>query len=172
MLSKLILLISFFILAIFLGFAIWVGSRNVSPSPELSSDSQNEENSESNRTLNINPKPILDKKGVPDAQLQIKANSFLPLFDNMQFVPIYVIDEPIISNGSETQKGVAYTVCLTNDNPTIYLKRVFYGGANQKQLGNIIKHELVHAWFCRQGVQVGHDERFRKKFKEVGGFGN
>ena len=87
-------------------------------------------------------------------------------------VPVFIKDEPVLKTGSETQRGVAYTVCGLADKPVIYLKKAFYQRANQIQLTNILKHELVHAWFCRQGLRVGHDERFRKKFAEVGGIGN
>jgi hypothetical protein len=114
------------------------------------------------------PKPKFET----DAKLQKQSDALLKLFDNMPQVPVYLKDEPILKTGSETQKGVGYTVCEMNKTPVIYLKKVFYQKANQKQLTNILKHELVHAWFCRKGVRVGHDEQFRKKFKEVGGFGN
>ena len=89
----------------------------------------------------------------------------------MPSVPVYLTNEPIIKGGSKTEGGVAYNVGESK-NPTIYFKRAFYDKANHKQLVNIIKHELTHAWFCRQGVQAGHDPRFREKFTQVGGFGN
>ena len=114
------------------------------------------------------PKPDFET----DARLQIQANSLLKLFGNMPYVPVFIKDEPIIKTGSETQKGVAYTTCENKKDPTIFVKKIFYQKANEKQLTNILKHELVHAWFCRQGEIIGHDERFRKKFKEVGGIGN
>ena len=119
-------------------------------------------------TPTATPKPDYET----NAKLQIQANSLLKLFGNMPKVPVYIKDEPIIKTGSETQKGVAYTTCEDKKNPTIFVKKVFFQKANEKQLTNILKHELVHAWFCRQGEIIGHDERFRKKFKEVGGFGN
>lgn len=114
--------------------------------------------------------PKIDYETNP--KLQIQANSYLKLFDNMPQVPVYIKDEPIIKTGSETQKGVGYTLCESNNQPVIYLKKVFYQKANEKQLTNILKHELTHAYFCRQGIQAAHDERWRKKFREVGGFGN
>lgn len=107
-----------------------------------------------------------------DEKLQKQADEFLPLFDKMPSVPIFVKDEPVLKTGSETQKGVGYTLCESDNQPVIYLKKAFYQKANQKQLTNILKHELTHAYFCRQGIQAGHDERWRKKFKEVGGVGN
>jgi hypothetical protein len=106
-----------------------------------------------------------------DPALQTQADIVLPLFDNMPAVPIYLTDEPLLKTGSEKERGVAYTVC-THKKPAIFVKKGFYQKRNQKQLVNILKHELTHAWFCRQGIQAGHDERFRRKFKEVGGFGN
>lgn len=121
-------------------------------------------------TLTPTATPKLDYE--TNAKLQIQANSLLKLFGNMPQVPVYIKDEPIIKTGSETQKGVAYTTCENKKEPTIFVKKVFYQKANEKQLSNILKHELVHAWFCRQGEIIGHDERFRKKFKEIGGFGN
>lgn len=54
----------------------------------------------------------------------------------------------------------------------IYMKKVFYEKNNQKQIVNILKHELTHAWQCRRGGMRGHDAEFRKKFTEAGGFGN
>lgn len=135
-------------------------------SPNSTNNSQN--TATPTPTVTATPKPNFET----DAKLQNQANLLLKLFGNMPQVPVYIKDEPIIKTGSETQKGVGYTVCELNNNPTIYLKKVFYQKANQKQLTNILKHELVHAYFCRQGVKVGHDERWRKKFKEVGGFGN
>jgi predicted SprT family Zn-dependent metalloprotease len=89
----------------------------------------------------------------------------------MPSVPIYLKDEPIIKNGTNTEKGLAYTICESNK-PTIFIKKVFYQTKNQKQIDNVIKHELVHAYFCRQGVQVGHNKLWRDKFRSIGGFGN
>lgn len=131
-------------------------------------------NSNSNQTAN-NPanvnKSSLDNKTTKDLKLQSQSDSYLKLFDNMPSVPVFVRDEPILRTGSETQKGVAYADCL-NKQPTIYVKKIFYDKANPKMLTNILKHELTHAYFCRQGHQQGHDELWRKKFREVGGIGN
>jgi hypothetical protein len=105
-------------------------------------------------------------------KLQADANALIPLFDNMPPVSVYLKDEPIIKTGSNTERGVAYTQCEQHDNPTIFIKKDFYRKANRQQLVNILKHELTHAWLCRQRLMSGHDERFRRKFAEVGGFGN
>lgn len=107
-----------------------------------------------------------------DAKLQAQTDALLPLFGKMPRVSVYLKDEIVNKNGSETERGVAYTACENRNQPTIFIKKIFYQKANQKQLTNILKHELTHAYFCQQGTQAGHDERFRKKFKEVGGFGN
>ena len=107
-----------------------------------------------------------------DNKLQTNTNELLALFDNMPHVSVYIKDEPIIKSGSNTERGVAYTNCTDNNNPTIIVKKSFYEKANQKQLINILKHELTHSWLCRQQMMFGHDEMFRKKFKQVGGFGN
>ncbi len=104
--------------------------------------------------------------------LQTEADALLPLFDNMPPVPVYLKDEPVIKSGSNTERGVAYTNCESNEHPTIFVKKTFYQNANSKQLTNILKHELTHAWLCRQRQMSGHDEQFREKFREVGGFGN
>ncbi len=90
----------------------------------------------------------------------------------MPSVPIFIKDEPITKNGTNTERGVAYTVCENYENPTIFVKKVFYQKANRKQRVNILKHELTHAWFCRKRISAGHDAGFREKFKHVGGFGN
>lgn len=113
-----------------------------------------------------------NKKGEKNEKLQRQTDALTPLFGKMQNVPVFIVDEPILKSGTETQKGVAYTSCENKNEPTIFVKRDFYQKNNQKQLVNILKHELVHAWFCQQGTQAGHDERFRRKFTEVGGFGN
>ncbi len=113
-----------------------------------------------------------EHKGVRNPQLQSAVNKLLPLFRTMPKVDAYVVDEPIERTGSEVEKGVAYTTCSPSKIPVLYIKKTFYGRANGQQLTNILKHELTHAWFCTQGVQTGHDARFRAKFKEVGGFGN
>lgn len=142
-----------------------------------SSNTSNSANNSQN-VANSALSPTATKTATPpknfeaDEKLQKQSDALLNLFDKMPQVPVYIKDEPIIKNGSETQKGVGYTICEPNNQPVIYLKKIFYQKANQKQLTNILKHELVHAWFCRQGVKVGHDERWRKKFREVGGFGN
>lgn len=107
-----------------------------------------------------------------NAKLQADTDAILPLFDKMPPVPVYLKDEVINREGTNTERGVAYTTCENNNQPTIYMKKVFYEKANRKQLVNILKHELTHAWQCRQQYTWGHDEKFRKKFKQVGGFGN
>lgn len=113
------------------------------------------------------PKP----KGERNSKLQSDLDSLLPLFDKMRSVPIYLTNE-LIQKGEEGKEGgVAYNVC-ERDNPTIFMKRAFYDKGNRKQIVNILKHELTHAYFCRQGIQAGHDARFREKFTQVGGFGN
>lgn len=121
---------------------------------------------------NINTAKTPDKKTEKDIKLQAKSDSLLYLFDKMPSVPVYLVDEPIVRGGSNVEHGVAYTACENKNQPTIFVKKAFYEKRNEKQLVNILKHELVHAYFCRQGIQAEHDERFRKKFKEVGGFGN
>ena len=106
------------------------------------------------------------------AKLQTETDALLPLFGKMPQVPVFLKDEIINKQGSSTERGVAYTACENKNQPTIFVKKVFYEKTNRKQLVNILKHELTHAYFCRQGVQEGHDANFRKKFTEVGGFGN
>jgi hypothetical protein len=117
------------------------------------------------------PDPIWNDKVSKDFELQKKADSFLYLLDKMPQVPVFLKDEPILKNGTNTEKGLAYTIC-ESDKPTIFIKKDFYQQKNIKQLDNVLKHELVHAYFCRQGVQVGHDKLWRDKFTSIGGFGN
>lgn len=108
-----------------------------------------------------------------DEKLQNETNALLPLFDKMPTVPIFLTDEAITKSGGSTEKGVAFTDCDHNDQPSIFIKQTFYRKANQKQIVNILKHELTHAWLCRQHqMSVGHGPAFRQKFKQVGGFGN
>lgn len=113
-----------------------------------------------------------DKKLESNAKLQSQTDSLLYLFDKIPSVPIYLKDEPIIKNGTNVEHGVAYTSCGKEKSPIIYIKKIFYETANQKQLVNILKHELTHAWQCKKGIMSGHDAEFRRKFAEVGGFGN
>jgi hypothetical protein len=107
-----------------------------------------------------------------DDNLQAEADALLPLFDNMPPVPVYLKDEPFLKTGTNTEKGAAYTHCYSRELPTIFVKKIFYQKTNRKQLVNLLKHELTHAWLCRQQLMSGHDANFRKKFKQVGGFGN
>jgi hypothetical protein len=104
--------------------------------------------------------------------LQAETDALLPLFDEMPPVPVFLRDEPVLKSGTSIESGVAYTNCENHDNPTIFIKKIFYEKTNRKQLVNILKHELTHAWLCRQNLMSGHDERFQRKFTAVGGFGN
>ncbi len=132
------------------------------------------------RAANILPTPIPTaavKVETPQnfersAKLQTETDALLPLFGKMPQVPAFLKDEVINKEGSNTERGVAYTTCENKNQPTIFVKKVFFEKAPRKQIVNILKHELTHAWQCRQSMMWGHDERFRKKFKEVGGFGN
>ena len=113
------------------------------------------------------------KKFEKSKKLQAESDALLPLFDKMPFVPVYLSDELIEKEGSNIEKGVAYTTCESSQSPEIMMKKSFFQKANHKQLINILKHELTHAWLCRQNkMSVGHGEPFQKKFKQVGGFGN
>jgi hypothetical protein len=115
---------------------------------------------------------VPDFRGQRDAALQAEADRIAPLLGRMPRVGVFVVDEPIEKKGGETERGVAYTTCTPDKRPTVFLKKAFREKANDKQLVNILKHEMTHAWFCSQGVQTGHDARFRAKFREIGGFGN
>ena len=107
-----------------------------------------------------------------DLKLQGQTDRLVKLFGNMPLVPVYLTDEIIDKEGTNTERGVAHTTCSEKGKPEIFVKNVFYEKANQKQLINILKHELTHAWQCRQDLTWGHDERFYKKFRSVGGIGN
>jgi len=107
-----------------------------------------------------------------DQKLQSETDALLPLFDNMPSVPVYLKDEPVLKAGTNVDTGLAYTHCFGQERPAIFFKKVFYQKNNRKQIVNALKHELTHAWLCRQGVMSGHDARFYKKFRQVGGIGN
>ena len=107
-----------------------------------------------------------------DFVLQARADALLSLFDAMPPVPVYVTERPIAPAGDSTARGVAYTECAGHETPSIVVKKSFYRKTNRRQVDNILKHELTHAWLCRQRLMSGHDERFRRKFEAVGGFGN
>jgi SprT-like family len=118
------------------------------------------------------PSPDPDQDLEHDAKLQADADSLLPLFDKMQPVPVYLKDELVQRAGTNTERGAAYTQCYEDVRPVIYFKKIYYRKASRKQLINALKHELTHAFLCRQHLMNGHDARFRQKFKQVGGFGN
>jgi len=107
-----------------------------------------------------------------DNNLQAESDALLSLFDAMPPVPVYLKDEPMLKTGTNTETGAAYTHCYSQEFPTIFVKKIFYQKANRKQLVNLLKHEMTHAWLCRQQLMSGHDENFRRKFKQIGGFGN
>jgi len=119
-----------------------------------------------------NSQNTISKKIERNSKLQSQADSLLFHFDRMLPVPVYLIDEPILKGGTNVENGVAYTDCGKNKTPEIFIKKVFYDKGNQKQIINILKHELTHAWQCRRGGMRGHDTEFRKKFTEAAGFGN
>jgi hypothetical protein len=112
------------------------------------------------------------EKTEQNEKLQAEADALLPLFDEMPPVTVSITDAPVLKSGSSIETGVAYTICEKKNQPDIFVKKVFYEKANRKQIVNILKHELTHAWQCRGEMMWGHDARFRKKFEEVGGFGN
>jgi len=113
-----------------------------------------------------------DHKGVRDSKIQAEADRITPLFGSMPKVAVFVVDEPIQPKNIAVEPGVAYTTCSPGKVPTVYVKKAFLTKAPNQQITNILKHELTHAWFCAQGIQTGHDARFRAKLKEIGGFGN
>lgn len=105
-----------------------------------------------------------------DASLQTRADKLATLFGELASVPVY-LTESADGETDDLVRGVAYTRCVVRE-PTIVIKEEFYRRANETQLINILKHELTHAFFCRDGVKAGHDARFREKFASVGGVGN
>src|SRR5215204_267478 len=115
---------------------------------------------------------ILADKFDFNESLQGDADALLGLFDNMPQIAVFVTDREILKSGTSIERGVAYTLCETSEKPVIFVKKSFYENTNRQQLVNILKHELTHAWLCRQNLMSGHDEIFRRKFAEVGGFGN
>lgn len=128
--------------------------------------------SQSVETLATDAVPTVSDNVATDPALQSEADALLSLFDNMPPVPVFVSDEIINKTGTNTERGVAYTNCDDLQNPSIVVKREFRDRVNEKQRINILKHELTHAWLCRQRLMNGHDELFRRKFESVGGFGN
>lgn len=164
---KLLLFIFAPLLILLLFVVLWMRKSDATPGPI----SENTANKIVEQVAN-KPLPTLAKKGEKDEKLQRETDSFLPLFGNMPSVPVYVVDAPVLKAGTNVEHGVAYADCENKNVPTIFVKKGFYQKANQKMLVNILKHELTHAYFCRQGIQAGHDERWRKKFTEVGGIGN
>ena len=87
-----------------------LSSCTASPSPIANIEVVTENNATPTPTPTATPKIDYET----DAKLQIQANSLLKLFGNMSQVSVYIKDEPIIKSGSDTQKGVAYAICVTN----------------------------------------------------------
>ena len=123
-----------------------------------------------NRTAKVDSR---FEKAVRDEKLQAEADALLPLFDRMPPVPIYLKDAPILESGTNTETGNAYTFCDGNEVPLIFVKKIYYQKANRKRFTNTLKHELTHAWLCRQHlISVGHGELFQRKFRAIGGWGS
>ena len=123
-----------------------------------------------NRTAKVDPR---FEKTVRNEKLQAEADALLPLFDRMPSVPIYLKDAPILKSGTNTETGNAYTFCDGNETPMIFVKKIYYQKANRKRFANTLKHELTHAWLCRQHlISVGHGELFQRKFRAIGGWGS
>src|SRR5215203_1518016 len=106
-----------------------------------------------------------------DDKIQAETDALLPLFDNMPPVAVFLKNEPVLKTGSSIETGVAYTDRSAHTRPTIFIKKDFYEKTSRKQLVNILKHELTHAWLCRRQLMAGHDALYRRKFAGVGGFG-
>ncbi len=108
-----------------------------------------------------------------DANLQAEADGLLPLFDQMPSVPIYLKDDPILKSGTNIETGNAYTHCDGNKFPFIFVKKTYYRKVHRTRLINTLKHEMTHAWLCRQQMMsVGHGALFREKLARVGGWIN
>lgn len=108
-----------------------------------------------------------------DADLQRRADALLPLFDRMPPVAVRLKDAPIEKSGTNTETGNAYTLCDKNAPPLIFVKKDYYRTAHPLKLANTLKHELTHAWLCRQNLMsVGHGAIFRRKLAAVGGWLN
>lgn len=105
--------------------------------------------------------------------LQAETDALLPLFDQMPSVPVYLKDEPILKSGTNTETANAYTHCDGGEFPFIFVKKIYYRQARRKRLVNTLRHELTHAWLCRQRLMsAGHGALFRRKFEQSGGWGN
>ena len=158
-------------LIIFLFLLLFSGCGQTSQNQSVAENAQNQlaVNNSQKQTVK---KDVPEEKFERDEKLQAEADALLPLFDKMPPVPVYVTDEVIQKAGTNTEKGMAYTHCYGQERPAIFFKKAYYRKTNRKQLINAMKHELTHAWLCRQSVMWGHDERFYKKFRQVGGFGN
>jgi hypothetical protein len=164
--KSLIFIAIFFIIAILCGF--WLYTRLADRAPETPVVEREKPPANAANA----PEKKIQKNFERDEKLQAETDRLLPLFDRMAVVPVYLKDEVINKEGTNTERGVAYTSCENDNQPVIFVKKVFYRKANRKMLVNILKHELTHAWQCRKGYTWGHDEIFRNKFKSVGGFGN
>ncbi len=119
--------------------------------------------------------PVDDRfdRTISDVNLQKRADALLPLFDRMPPVTIRLKDAPITKSGTNVETGNAYTLCDQNSPPLIFVKRIYYQTAHPLKFENTLKHELTHAWLCRQNLMsVGHGDIFRRQLRQVGGWLN
>ncbi len=169
--KPIIMLIVLLIVIILIGFIFYFKKNSARKISEVNFDSTNT-NSKPKISPNNNNNAIIRTKLTKHQILQKQADSLLILFDKIPSVPVYLTDEAILKQGNNVERGLAYTKCIESGDPKIFIKDQFYKTKNQKQITNILKHELTHAWQCHHGIMTGHDNEFREKFKSVGGFGN
>lgn len=95
-----------------------------------------------------------------EPKLQNYANSLLSThFDGMPSVPVYIKDQPIDDNGNSLARSLAYYSSATLNSIKkrsktagyIVIKKSFLEKANEKELDNVLKHELIHAWLDWKG---------------------
>jgi|ERR1043165_1492680 hypothetical protein len=102
--------------------------------------------------------------------LQKTANELLYLFDNMEPVLVVCMDNPKFKEQPECGAFYSYA------KKTIYFNPEFVKEADfQTEVVPSIKHELIHAWLHRKGIDQmgkefapGHNEWFVRKAVELG----
>ncbi len=99
-------------------------------------------------------------------QLQQKADSFLPLFDNMPACEIIILPPDQFHEKCEQRKPAS---ACAYPNQTIYVSKQALEYADEMQVEEMLKHELTHEWIFWKGLWngEGHSALFKQKLAEV-----
>jgi hypothetical protein len=97
-------------------------------------------------------------KNKDEEYLQQLADKHLPLFEGMTRVKVYLVDK------------------LDTDKPAVglggggemWILKSHYELQGDGEVLHTIKHELIHNWQSYKGYEMGHNENFNQKAREIG----